>query len=419
MASNTPVDFFSGDNGDRQQPVDFLKKFRRAMRESRVTTESALIKAFGDYLKTDSPAEEWYDDQNIPNTTPTWGDFETAFKTRFPGVQKARKSPADLERELSELRLDRKTLATTMAYGGQDAWSHVVFAERALDLAKRAGLEKTRSLLTRVRDELPEVFKERISGNVGTWEGFCAEIKAIDIDTLRDWVRKEEAKEKKEAEKEDANNARFTHLETLHARSTIPASPTAGIRSQMGRATITTGPLRSNVQSTHTSANPFGAGSGGRGNLFTTPNVNARNPPSEAQKASLLSRITAFPMQPNTPAGIDNYRDQCRSWLSTFGANQKINEHTGFPLQPGGTPPGSGECYVCGKTGHTRTNCTNEHVPFKERVWRNICGNILGHGKTPPAPINFVLPSQDDFTWMNSAGFEDNIQQGNGEGLSA
>jgi hypothetical protein len=56
--------------------------------------------------------EEWYNNQNSPNNTPTWDNFEKAFKTQFPGVQKARKSPADLERELSELELDRKTLAT-------------------------------------------------------------------------------------------------------------------------------------------------------------------------------------------------------------------------------------------------------------------------------------------------------------------
>jgi hypothetical protein len=120
-------------------------------------------------------------------------------------------------------------LATTMAYGGQDTWSHIIFTEKALDLAKRTSLEKTRSSLTGVHDDLPKVFKEKISGNVGTWEIFCTEIKAIDIDTLWDWVRKEQAKEKKEAEKENANNAWFTHLKTLHNHSTIPASPTAGI----------------------------------------------------------------------------------------------------------------------------------------------------------------------------------------------
>ena len=130
----------------------------------------------------------------------TWDDFKMAFKMRFPCVQKAKKSPADLERELSNLRLDKRTLATTVAYGGQDIWSHIIFAEKALDLAKCTGFEKTRSSLTGVRDNLPEVFKEKISGSIGTWEAFCAEIKAIDINALRDWVRKEEGKEKKERE---------------------------------------------------------------------------------------------------------------------------------------------------------------------------------------------------------------------------
>jgi hypothetical protein len=193
-------DFFSGDRSDKQQPVDFLKKFHRAMHDSRVTTDAPLIRAFGDYLKTDSLAEEWYNNKNTLNTKPTWDNFEAVFRTCFPGVQKAKKSPVDLERELSELMLEEKTLATTVPYGGQDTWSHVVFAEKALDLVKWVGIEKTRSSLTRVRDNLLAVFKEKISGSVASWKVFCKEIKAIDIDILRDWVRREEVKEKKERE---------------------------------------------------------------------------------------------------------------------------------------------------------------------------------------------------------------------------
>lgn len=103
------------------------------------------------------------------------------FKTCFLGVQKVKKSPADLERELSELRLDKRPLVATVAYGGQDAWSHIVFTEKALDLAKCTGIEKTRSSLTGVHDNLPKIFKEKISGSIGTWEVLCAEIKAIDM----------------------------------------------------------------------------------------------------------------------------------------------------------------------------------------------------------------------------------------------
>ena len=398
--------------------MDFLKKFNRAMREARVSSDTTLVKAFGDYLKTDSPAEEWYTNQDTAITQATWDGLETAFKTRFPGVQKAKKSPADLERELSELKLERKTLATTVAYGGQDAWSHVVFAEKALDLAKRAGIEKTRSSLTGVRDNLPEVFKEKISGSVGTWEVFCTEIKAIDIDVLRDWVRKEEVKEKKEQERDEANNTRFANLEAFRNHNTTPASPTAGIRHQMSRTTIAAGPNQNNARPTNLAADPFGAGSGGRGNLFPATNVIARSPSTEAQKTAIRVRIAAFPMQLNTPVGINNYRDQCRAWLATFGANQKVTETTGFPLLPGGVPPGSGECYVCGKLGHMRTNCTNEQVPFREKQWRSICGTVLGHGRSAPTPVNFIT-NQDDFRWMHLAGSEDNVQQGNGEGPSA
>jgi len=99
--------------------------------------------------------------------------------------------------------------------GGQDACSHVVFTEKALDLAKHAGIKKMRSLLTGVHDNLPEVFKEKISCSIRTWEKFCTELKAIDINTLRDWVKKEEAKEKKEKEQDEVNSTQFTHLESL------------------------------------------------------------------------------------------------------------------------------------------------------------------------------------------------------------
>jgi hypothetical protein len=252
---------------------------------------------------------------------------------------------------------------------------------------------------------------------VASWETFCAEIKAVDIDTLRDWVKKEEAKERKERERDQVNNARFASLEALRTHSVVPASPTAGIRNQMSRATIAAAPNQSNTRPANTPPDPFNAGGGGKGNLFPGTNANPRAPATEAQKAALRTRIAAFPMQPNTPAGLNAYRDQCRAWLAAFGANQKITELTGFPLLPGGTLPGSGECYVCGKAGHTRQNCPNKQVPFKERQWRSVCGTVLGHGRSAPAPVNLVQ-AVEDFGWMNSAGFEDNVGQGNGEGPS-
>jgi hypothetical protein len=123
-------------------------------------------------------------------------------------------------------------------------------------------------------------------------------------------------------------------------------------------------------------------------------------------------------MLPYTPVGINNYCDQCWGWLTTFGANKKVTKATGFSLLPVGVPPGSGECYVCGKLGHMCANCTNKQVPFREKQWRGICGTVLRHGKSTLTLVNFIM-NQDDFRWMHSAGSEDNIQQGNGQGPSA
>jgi len=80
MTSNSSVDFFSGDGSNKQQPMDFLKKkFCHAMHNMQVTQDAPLVKAFGDYLKTDSPEEEWYTNQDILTTMPTWDNFKSAF----------------------------------------------------------------------------------------------------------------------------------------------------------------------------------------------------------------------------------------------------------------------------------------------------------------------------------------------------
>jgi hypothetical protein len=79
MTSNSSMDLFSGDGDDKQQPMDFLKKFRHAMHDTQTTQDALLVKAFGDYLKTDSPAKEWYTNQNTLATAPTWDALEIAF----------------------------------------------------------------------------------------------------------------------------------------------------------------------------------------------------------------------------------------------------------------------------------------------------------------------------------------------------
>ena len=76
-----------------------------------------------------------------------WPDFELAFFMQFPTIEKVKKTAVELERELAGLKLRVEDLGKKEKYGGQEVWSHITFAENALDLARRAKIEKGTSSL--------------------------------------------------------------------------------------------------------------------------------------------------------------------------------------------------------------------------------------------------------------------------------
>lgn len=175
----TVVPRFSGEADDPVQPGDFLKEFRNTMREARVTNDKDKIEAFGDYMKSNSLAEEWFADPNTPKTT--WNNHQTAFTARFPGIAKAKKSGVELERDLLAMRLKIDNLGKTEKYGGEDVWTHVVFAEKALDLAKRAKIDAGSNSIWAVRDHLPDVIKDKLPEAQTDWASFCTAIKDVDL----------------------------------------------------------------------------------------------------------------------------------------------------------------------------------------------------------------------------------------------
>jgi DNA phosphorothioation-dependent restriction protein DptG len=54
------------------------------------TTDNQKVDLFELYLKSDSPAEEWFNDAATPKKT--WADLEKEFKIRFPNTKKATKT---------------------------------------------------------------------------------------------------------------------------------------------------------------------------------------------------------------------------------------------------------------------------------------------------------------------------------------
>ena len=133
----------------------------------------------------------------------------------------------------------------------------------------------------------------------------------------------------------------------------------------------------------------------------------------------LKASLALYPVQPETQEGEATYLEQLRTWRRLNGENP-VSKTTGFPLCPGGAPPGSRECYGCGRTGHRHIDCQvtgNGKIPMLEATFHAICGSILGQPSRRAVQVNYVTTTGDDeYTWLNAAS---NKHQGNGEGLPA
>ena len=87
----------------------------------------------------DSPAEEWY--ASTGSVCTLWATFKTGFRTRFPGIQKAKKTLAELEREMIEIELKVEDLDKTELYGGVEVETYRIHAKKLLNLAKRTKIK--------------------------------------------------------------------------------------------------------------------------------------------------------------------------------------------------------------------------------------------------------------------------------------
>ena len=121
---------FSGTQDNKTQPTDFLKVVKRSFVASGTTTDDQKVGLFELYLKSDSPAEEWYNDAKTVKKT--WMELEQGFKTRFPNIKKATKTVPELERELGVMRIKTEELGKMEKYRGEDIYTHIIFTEKSL-----------------------------------------------------------------------------------------------------------------------------------------------------------------------------------------------------------------------------------------------------------------------------------------------
>ena len=139
------------------------------------------------------------------------------------------------------MRMTMEELGETEKYRGEDVYTHMIFAEKILDLAKRAKVEMSTSGLWSVRDELPEVLWEKIPEDQANWAAFAQAIKGVDMGHIREGVRKYKEKAANDAQvKADIN-----FLKQCIANTAIGNlnSPTKAIRTQLASTAISQQPV--------------------------------------------------------------------------------------------------------------------------------------------------------------------------------
>jgi hypothetical protein len=398
------VDPFHGDKDD-ENPEDFLRSFYRRMGTANDETKK---QQFPYFLQADSVADEWFDELQEKDKK-DWAAIEISFKKRWPRKKAAKKTTEEYEEEITGLKLKMEDLGKKEKTAGREVYSHIVWADKMASIVKGAKIEGTTTYIGHVRKELPKSLREKVGAGHTDWSDFLKAVRDVDVDHIRDeadiW--------RKEQEEKEALRKRIQQLEKL------TTSPTAPLRQQMSTFNVGStaiNPAQQPRQATAVAANPFTSTSGGRGNLFQTPQTgnftqNPRPPATLADRTALLARLKQFPHHPDTESGRQAHRAQQADWVKTHGTSTFVTESTPYPLRPGTLPVGSGECFTCGFSGHLgrRDGSTcggNRALHPHEQTWRAICSRILRQTRSI---ANVQLVEVDDYgtTWQEIQGNEE------------
>ncbi|KAK7020246.1 hypothetical protein VNI00_017777 [Paramarasmius palmivorus] len=391
MTSIMTLEPFWGDGRASESPPDFLRSFLRTRNASE--TDDVRIRSLRNFLKHGSPADEWFKGLDA-EVKKDWDRFEEEFEKRWPEIAGVKKEKSEYEDELLALRLKEEELGKKVERHGVDVYTHIDFASRLLELAKGAGVDGTSTFIRQVRNELPDVLKEKVGSEFTDWNAFSKAIRDVDVTYLKDAARRMEKAKKDQQEV----LARIRELEAL-------SSPTAPLRrglaaTQISRNTRATSPTR-NSQARDRSATPNNTAKPTIRQTTSSASGFSYPPLTDTQIKALEQRLDSIPLQPNTPAGLESYRTQIKTWEEKHGSTARVDHEKPFPLLPGGAKVCTGECFKCGTHGHTSYMCPlpkDQWVDPRERGWRRLCQYYLKSFRAPkdPGAGVYLVEVEDD-----------------------
>jgi hypothetical protein len=90
----------------------------------------------------------------------TWSHLETSFLECFPPVQNAMGTELQVIRRLFSLRLKVEDLGKLEKLEGEGVYTHIIFSEKVLSLARQAKISNTSMGIFMVHDILPKIIHQ-------------------------------------------------------------------------------------------------------------------------------------------------------------------------------------------------------------------------------------------------------------------
>ena len=389
---------FGGEDDDTLDPRDFLKRVQRYLMGT--TWENAdKIDYFETWLKSGLAAEQWFRSLEAAKKT-TWKNLCKAFKERWPERPIVQKTTAEKQAELEGEKITEAELGKKVKVNGAEVYTHVAWVNKVEKLAK-AIPDNNNLLVVGCRQQLPPMLKALVSSTHDTWSTFCGAVRTI---------RPLEIEEEKE--KQDKQARMEGELQRVRQQQRQPPQSPS---SALGQAfcNFSVGPVP------QPRFQPAAANTQGTPQQYRGPQR------TDAEKLAIIGRIP--PPQPDTSTGWAAYEADIANWnRNNYG--RVAYETRPYPLTPGTSPVASGECFACGKMGHSSATCTsNTRIPQIERAWHQKANSIRAGANAASRSTNpnvnlvtedNVFVSRDDYEAAVIARYLASQNQGNAEGPS-
>ncbi|KZP10637.1 hypothetical protein FIBSPDRAFT_962943 [Athelia psychrophila] len=374
------LELFKGNDKRKENPQNWLRKLKGSKFKSD-TPDAQRAFVFENHLEYDSDADTWFKSltQAVKDD---WAQLETAFHQRWPPLTKVGPTKDALRAKFHLLLLKAEDIGLTIGEEPDEVYTHVDWVQRAQTLAEKIG-DTDGNLIAIAKNNMPTSLNIMLgSSDTSDWTKFTTAICALNINNLLLANRQNLAI--------DAATATLANMQIQGSSFARPAAYTQTSLYSSPRTTNRTPYARMQSAPEPTTPSPAAPTTAATAPSTPTqrsfaPSTPARTParnawpltpsptPISSQLVALAQQaVEANPPPDTTEEGRRQYNTACANWINKYGADRRPDFNTDhFPLTPGSSPLGSGECFNCGLTGHMGRDCASTtKIPAQESIWR-------------------------------------------------